>query len=129
MLALLPAFLGGGCNSDKADPLGPSDPTDAPPDAPPGVPAVDTAPVVDSPPAPPPQAPPVPYTGLPFGPSSLWHLADLKGELQSFTASQNYINADSIVQQIDAARARGHRLVLVMAGGLSRNTRPMGSST
>ena len=121
VLALLCLFLAWGCNSDEADPLGPSDPTEAAP----GVPAVDTAPVVDSQPTPPPeptpppQAAPIPYTGLPYGPSSLWYLADVKGEPQPFTASQNYINADSIIQQINAARAMGHRLILVMAGGLS----------
>jgi hypothetical protein len=118
VLVLLSPFLAGGCNSDEANPLAPSDPTDAPP----SVPAVDTAPVVDSqPPQPPqpPQAPGVTYTGIPYGPSSLWHLADVKGEPQPFTASQNYINAESIVQQINAARAMGHRLILAMAGGLS----------
>jgi hypothetical protein len=121
VLALLSPLLAGSCNSGGADAVASTDPTDAPgvpPDPPDSTPPpVDTVPGVDPPPPPP---PPVAYTGLPFGPSSIWHLADLKGELQSFTASQNYINADSIVQQIDAARARGHRLVLVMAGGLSR---------
>jgi hypothetical protein len=115
VLALVAPFLAGSCNSDATAPLATTDPADEPP----GVPAVDTAPVVDSQPAQAPQPPPVPYTGLPYGPSSLWYLADVKGEPQPFTASQNYINADSIVQQIDAARAMGHRLILVMTGGLS----------
>jgi hypothetical protein len=123
VLALFSAFLAGGCNSDDVDPVGPSDPADAPPgdpaDAPPDVPAVDTAPVVDSQPSQAPQAPPVPYTGLPYGPSNLWYLADVKGEPQPFTASQNYINADSIVQQINAARNKGQRLMFAMTGGLS----------
>jgi hypothetical protein len=124
VLVLLSPFLAGSCNSDQADPLAPSDPTDATPN----VPAVDTAPVVDSqppqPPQPPqapqaPQAPPGTYTGLPYGPSGLWSKADVKWGPQPFTGSQNYINADSIVQQINAARAMGHRLILVMTGGLS----------
>jgi hypothetical protein len=114
VLALLSPFVAGSCNSDGANPLAASEPPDAPPSVP-----VDTAPVVDSQPPQPPQAAPVTYTGIPYGPSSLWHLADLKGDPQPFTASQNYINAESIIQQINAARAMGHRLILVMAGGLS----------
>jgi hypothetical protein len=35
---------------------------------------------------------------------------------EPFTASQNYITADTVVLQIDAARSRGQRLVLAMAG-------------
>ena len=128
MLALVCSFLAGGCNSGEGGPLASSEPTDAPPGAPPdtsagvppdtsagappdtsaGVPPVDTVPVDPQPPP----APPVSYTGLPYGPSSLWYLADVKAEPQPFTASQNYINADSIVQQINAARALDHRLIL-----------------
>jgi hypothetical protein len=117
VLALLSPFLAGSCNSDEAVALAPSDPTDAPPD----VPAVDTAPVVDSQPPQAPQAPPVTYTGLPYGPSGLWRTADIKWGPQPFTASQNYINADSIVQQINAARAMGHRLILAMTGGVAED--------
>jgi hypothetical protein len=117
VLALFSAFLAGGCNSDDVDPLGPSDPADAPP----GVPAVDTAPVVDSQAPQAPQAPPVTYTGLPFGPFGLWRMSDVKWGPQPFTGSQNYINADSIVQQINAARAMGQRLILAMTGGLSED--------
>jgi hypothetical protein len=47
-------------------------------------------------------------------------LNNIKWGPQPFTASQNFINADSIVQQINAARAMGHRLMLAMTGGLSR---------
>jgi hypothetical protein len=128
VLALLCAFLAGSCNPDEAGPLAASGPTDAPPDVPP----VDTAPVVDSqppqPPQPPqspppqsPQPPPVTYTGLPYGPAGLWRLANVKWGPQPFTASQNYINADSIVQQINAARAMGHRLILAMTGGVAED--------
>jgi hypothetical protein len=135
VFALLSPFLAGSCSSDKADPLAASDPTGAPPGVPvtdtavadtlapsdptgppPGVPPVDTAPVVDSQPSP---APPVTYTGLPYGPSGLWRMANLNWGPQPFTASQNYIDADSIVQQINAARALGHRLILAMTGGLA----------
>lgn len=120
MLALLSAFLAGSCNPDGADPLAASDPTDAPPDVPP----VDTVPAVDSqaPQAPQaPQPPPVTYTGLPYGPSALWRTTDLKWGPQPFTGSQNYINADSIVQLINAARAMGHRLILAMTGGVAED--------
>jgi hypothetical protein len=128
VLALVCSFLAGSCNSDEGGPLASSDPADAPAGAPPdtstgvppdtsaGVPP-DTVPVDPQPPP----APPVSYTGLPYGPSSLWYLADVKGETQPFTASQNYINADSIVQQINAARAMGQRLILAMTGGLSED--------
>ena len=62
--------------------------------------------------------PAVTYTGIPFGPSSLWTLNKLEYGPAPFTASQNYISADTLIQQINAARSKGHRLVLVLAGGL-----------
>jgi hypothetical protein len=126
VLALLCAFLAGSCNPDGAGPLAATGPSDAPPDVPP----VDTVPVVDSqppqpppsPPSPPsPQPPPVTYTGLPYGPAGLWRRANVKWGPQPFTASQNYINADSVVQQINAARALGHRLILAMTGGVAED--------
>lgn len=68
-------------------------------------------------PAPPVPAPtPVSYTGLPFGPTGLWTANRLNWGPEPFTASQNYITADTVVLQIDAARSKGQRLVLAMAG-------------
>ena len=34
-----------------------------------------------------------------------------------FTASTNYINADTLILQVNAARSKGQRLVLAMTGG------------
>jgi hypothetical protein len=119
--ALLAAFLAGGCNLDEAGPLAPSDPPDVQPDvptadsAPADVPPVDSAPAADS------QATPATYTGLPYGPFGLWSSGEVNWGPQPFTGSHNYINADGIVQQINAARAMGQRLILAMTGGLSKD--------
>ena len=142
VLALLSALLAGSCGSDEGDPLGLSGPTDAPADGPTvdtagtDGPAVDTAsgdvpvdtagsdgPTVDSATvdSQPPQPAPANYTGLPYGPFGLWRLASINWGPQPFTGSHNYINADGIIQQINAARAMGHRLILAMTGGLSQD--------
>ena len=59
----------------------------------------------------------VTYTGIPYGPFGLWTLNKLLYGPAPFTASHNYINADSLVLQINAARAKGHRLMTAMTGG------------
>lgn len=57
------------------------------------------------------------YTGIPYGPFGLWKLSALKADPAPFTVSHNFINADSLVAQINAARNAGQRLVLAMTGG------------
>ena len=61
----------------------------------------------------------VTYAGIPFGPHALWTLNKLEYGPAPFTASQNYISADTLILQINAARTKGHRLMLAMTGGLS----------
>jgi hypothetical protein len=61
----------------------------------------------------------VTYTGLAYGTVALWTLNKLNWGPQPFTASTNYINADTLILQINAARNKGHRLVLAMTGGSS----------
>lgn len=120
-LALLTALLLASCGTDKSHPLAASDPTD--------VPTTDTstAPVspgsTDSlaptdPPAPtdslPPPAPAPTYTGIPYGPAGLWNRLNWGPPL--FTGSQDYVTADTLILQINAAREQGQRLVLTMTG-------------
>jgi hypothetical protein len=53
--------------------------------------------------------------GVPFGPFSLWSGYDrVKSNRASFTASINYTDARGIARQINAARAKGHKLMLMM---------------
>ena len=91
----------GACNADDAGPASLGDVTD-----PPG-PVSRTATPLAS----------LTYTGIPYGPFALWKLSALKADPGPFTVSHNFINADSLVAQIDAARTRGQRLVLAMTGG------------
>jgi hypothetical protein len=92
-LAMLAALLGTGCKSENASPLALSDSPDTP--------ALAAA----------------AYTGIPFGPFALWKITALKWGPEPFTASHNFINADSLVFQINAARNKGQRLVVAMTGG------------
>ncbi len=105
MLVVLATLLGAGCTGDPS-PVALSDS----PDSPAGVIPLDASGAV---------LPAATYTGIPFGPSALWTLNKLEYGPAPFTASQNYISADTLIQQINAARSKGHRLVLVLAGGLS----------
>jgi hypothetical protein len=43
----------------------------------------------------------------------------LRGPTQPFTASQNFILADTLVMQLNNARSRSHRLVVALTGGPS----------
>ena len=52
------------------------------------------------------------YVGRPYGPVGLWLLNKTLGPTAPFTASTNYINADTLILQINAARAKGQRLVI-----------------
>jgi hypothetical protein len=106
VLAVLATLLGAGCTGD-ASPVASSDSPAA--DSPTGVLPLDPSGTILAAAA---------YTGIPFGPSSLWTLNKLEYGPAPFTASQNYISADTLIQQINAARSKGHRLVLAMAGGL-----------
>jgi hypothetical protein len=96
-VSVLVALLGAGCSTENPEPLALSDPPES------------TTPVLAS----------VTYTGIPFGPSGLWTVNKLNWGPQPFTASQNYINADTLILQINAARNTGQRLVLAMTGGPS----------
>lgn len=99
LLAVLATFLTAGCGSDSASPVA-LDPPDATSEIPGGAPLAA-----------------VTYTGIPYGAVSLWLLNKPLGPLTPFTASTNYINADTLILQINAARAKGHRLVVAMTGG------------
>jgi len=93
VLAMLATLLGTGCKSESASPLALSDSPDAP--------------VLAA----------VTRTGIPYGPFGLWKMTTLKWGPEPFTASHNFINADSLVLQINAARNKGQRLVVAMTGG------------
>ena len=111
-LALLATLLGAGCSSDNAAPVDLSDAPDAPVV---GSPA-DTAAPVDSTAT---VLAAVTYTGIPFGPVGLWTMNKLNWGPSPFTGSQNYINADTLILQINAARNKGQRLMVAMTGGPS----------
>ena len=59
----------------------------------------------------------VTYVGIPFGPFGLWTMNTIEYGPKPFTGSHNFINADTLVLQINAARAKGHRIIVAMAGG------------
>jgi hypothetical protein len=82
--------------------------------------------VPTSPPPPPPPPPPPTSGGLPFGPFSLWKNASTPETIgtASFTASHDFTTWASaggdrphILTRIDAARAKGLKLLLAMTGG------------
>jgi hypothetical protein len=101
LLALMILAAVGACNRDDAGPASLGDPAD-----PPGT-ALGSVPTLAS----------VTYTGMPYGPFGLWKMATLKWGPEPFTASHNFINADTLVLQINAARNKGQRLVVAMTGG------------
>ncbi len=106
---VLTALLATGCG-DGATPVGLTDSPSAPAGPGPGA-----AVAVDSTVA----SAAVTYAGIPFGPTGLWNMNKLEGPTTPFTASQNYINADTLILQINAARTKGQRLMLAMTGGPS----------
>jgi hypothetical protein len=112
VVAVLATLLGAGCNTDNAAPVALSDPPDVPAV---GAPA-DSATQVD-PSAMVPAS--VTYTGIPYGPVGLWTKNKLNYGPAPFTASQNFITADTLILQINAARNKGQRLMLAMTGGPS----------
>jgi hypothetical protein len=63
----------------------------------------------------------VAYIGIPFGPFGLWTLSRVEYGPKPFTGSHNYVNADSLIAQLNAARSKGHRLIVAMAGGPPKN--------
>ena len=98
VLAVLATLFGAGCNTDNA--AAPAD----------GATQVDPSDMVPA---------SVTYTGIPYGPVGLWIMNKLSYGPAPFTASQNYINADTLILQINAARTKGQRLMLAMTGGPS----------
>jgi hypothetical protein len=100
MLATCAVLAGAGCSMDSAAPaaLNNGDDTGA------------AIPVGSSPLA------SVTYTGRAYGPVALWDGNKLNFGPQPFTASTNSVNADTIILQINAARNKGQRLVLAIAG-------------
>jgi hypothetical protein len=90
MLVVLATLLGAGCTGDPS-PVALSDS----PDSPAGVIPLDASGAFLS---------AVTYTGIPYGPSSMWTLNKLEYGPAPFTASQNYISADTLILQINAAR-------------------------
>ncbi len=106
--ALLAALLVTGCKGDSLSPVAVTDPvTEAAADT--GI-RVDTSAVAPA---------ALTHVGIPFGPSGLFKMHKLRGDPAPFTASQNFIMADTLILQINAARSRGHRLVVSMTGGPS----------
>jgi len=97
VLAVLVTVFGAGCGSDGVAPAELTGTSEAEP--------VTT-----------PQAA-VTYVGIPFGPFGLWKFSKLQWGPKPFTASHNFIDADTLVLQINAARNKGHRLIVAMAGG------------
>ncbi len=60
------------------------------------------------------------YRGIPYGAIGLWASSkSVRWGPAPFTGTQNYTDARGIITQINAARARNHRLVLAMTGGPS----------
>ncbi|HET8836179.1 MAG TPA: hypothetical protein VFN08_15725 [Gemmatimonadales bacterium] len=57
--------------------------------------------------------------GIPVGPIGLWTMDKLEWGPGPFTASQNAIHPDTLIKQINAARAKGHRLIMAMTPGPS----------
>jgi hypothetical protein len=106
VLAVLVTVLGSGCKSNNASPMAPDAPEV-------GLTADIASPVNLSASV----SAAVTYTGIPYGPVGLWKMTTLKWGPEPFTASQNFINADTLVLQINAARNTGQRLVVAMTGG------------
>ena len=102
VLAVLATLLGAGCNTDSAAPVALIDSPDAPAAGASEDAATQTA---------------VAYTGIPYGPVALWTMNKLNYGPAPFTASQNFINADTLILQINAARNKGQRLMVAMTGG------------
>jgi hypothetical protein len=122
VLVLLAALLVGSCTADdslvSSDLTGVTPPDTSaapdPPTTPDSLAGPDSLGAGDSLPQP---TTPVTYTGLPFGPSGLWTLNRVNWGPSPFTGSQNYIMADTLILQINAARDHGQRLMLAMTGG------------
>jgi hypothetical protein len=95
-LAALAALVGAGCGSDNVAPVELTGTSQAEPVTPQLT---------------------VTYAGIPFGPFGLWRTTTLLWGPEPFTASHNAINADTLILQINAARNKGQRLIVAMAGG------------
>jgi hypothetical protein len=61
------------------------------------------------------------YTGIPYGPFGLWTMNRLNWGPKPFTGSHNFINADTLILQLNAARNKGQRLLIAMAGGETKD--------
>jgi hypothetical protein len=59
--------------------------------------------------------------GVPFGPYASWDGTSLKSNTSSFNVSGDAVSADVIINRINAARARGVKLLLAMTGGNHSN--------
>lgn len=59
--------------------------------------------------------------GIPFGPWNSWDGTTLQPNTSLFTLNQESYSASNIVTRIDAARAKGLRLMLAMTGGKHSN--------
>lgn len=100
VLVMCALAAGAGCSTDSSSPAALNDGDDTGAAAP-----VGSSPLAS-----------VTYTGLPYGPVALWDGNKPKFGPQPFTASTNSVNADTVILQINAARTKGQRLVLAMAG-------------
>jgi hypothetical protein len=59
--------------------------------------------------------------GVPYGASANWDGTSLKSNTSSFNLSTDAVNADLIINRINAARAKGVKLILAMTGGKHSN--------
>ena len=109
VLVVLAILLGAGCGSDNSSPVAVSDAPDSPAIGSPAAVPVDSSTSVAA----------VTYVGIPVGPFGLWTMNKIEYGPAPFTGSHNFINADTLVLQINAARNKGHRLIVAMAGGPS----------
>jgi hypothetical protein len=109
-LVVIAALFVAGCASDTASPvLGNSSDASVGSTGDAASPLDPSSPVLAS----------VTYTGIPYGPFGLWNMNKLQWGPAPFTGSHNFINADTLILQINAARNKGQRLMLAMTGGLS----------
>jgi len=121
-IVLLAVLAGAGCN-DMESPLAsdgtPSSPTDET-----GTTLGDSLTSIDTLT---PTLVSVSYSGLPYGPTSLWKtLTTFEMGPEPFTLSQELVTAGSVIARINNARSRRQRLVLAMTGGSANDYKTNG---
>ncbi|HET6778007.1 MAG TPA: hypothetical protein VFH26_03910 [Gemmatimonadales bacterium] len=102
LFVLFAALTIAGCNRDNASPVALTESPDPPVAA-----SVPSAAILAA------------YVGIPYGPFGLFTMNKLNWGPKPFTGSHQFINADTLILQINAARNKGQRLILGMVGGPS----------